>query len=344
MDYRLDTDEFKHYRSPSTILIDGEPLPDVLDKYRKIANTNFDEEDDLYYISALNDVPDLCDLDLSKVNLSSLDFSFITLRNINFDGSALAYTVFSHAFIVDCTFNDTNMPHAIFHNTHILGCKFYNSSLQTSAFIKCTIRNNSFNSTIFAPATKFVGGVLQFNEFTNNIGAIQNSNLFDIDVFSNNISKSAYTSICPSHGGFIGWKVLRRGIASHNGKVTNFGSHPVLLKLYIPADAKRSSSTTIKCRCNKAKVLEMYTITFITTINKAELSKYTGGNSIDSPFNSKEANRTIFTKYTKGEYVYPDSFDEDRWNECSHGIHFFTDILSAINYGSYHYIYEYEFV
>lgn len=339
----MDTDEFKHYRSPSTILIDGEPLPDVLDKYRKIANANFDEEDDLYYLSALN-VPDLCDLDLSKVNLSSLDFSFITLKNINFNGSALSYAVFSHAFIVDCTFNDTNMSHAIFHNTHILGCKFCNSNLQTSAFIDCTIRNNSFNAAIFAPATKFVGGRLEFNEFTNIINAIQNSNLFDITVLSNNLPKSAYTSICPSHGGFIGWKVVKSAIPSHNGEVIHFKIHPVLIKLYIPADAKRSSSTTIKCRCDKAKVLEMYTITFIRAFNKAELSKYTDGNSIDSPFKSYEAHRTIFTKYTKGEYVYPDSFDGDRWNECSHGIHFFTDILSAINYGSYNDIYEYEFV
>ena len=27
--------------------------------------------------------------------------------------------------------------------------------------------------------------------------------------------------------------------------------------------------------------------------------------------------------YKVGETVYPDSFDEDRWNECSNGIHFF---------------------
>ena len=39
-------------------------------------------------------------------------------------------------------------------------------------------------------------------------------------------------------------------------------------------------------------------------------------------------------KYVKGEMVYPDSFDEDRWNECSHGIHFFVNKQDAINYNN----------
>ena len=43
---------------------------------------------------------------------------------------------------------------------------------------------------------------------------------------------------CPSDGAFVGWK-----------KVNN-----ILIKLEIPADAKRSSATTKKCRCDKARV------------------------------------------------------------------------------------------
>ena len=36
--------------------------------------------------------------------------------------------------------------------------------------------------------------------------------------------------------------------------------------------------------------------------------------------------------YKVGELVIPDSFDENRWNECSHGIHFFINKQNAINY------------
>ena len=103
---------------------------------------------------------------------------------------------------------------------------------------------------------------------------------------------------CPSDGEFIGWK-----------KVSN-----KLIRLLIPSDAKRSSSTSNKCRCDKAKVLE------ITDLD--------GSNPITSVIN----NNYIETQYVVGEMVFPDSFDENRWNECSHGIHFFINKQEAINY------------
>ena len=36
--------------------------------------------------------------------------------------------------------------------------------------------------------------------------------------------------------------------------------------------------------------------------------------------------------YTVGEIVKADSWDENRWNECSHGIHFFIDRQSAVDF------------
>ena len=105
---------------------------------------------------------------------------------------------------------------------------------------------------------------------------------------------------CPSDGAFIGWKKVGR----------------YLVKLEIPEDAKRSSATTNKCRCDKAKVLDIVCI------------------SDNHPLNLQEITNTKFTKttYRVGEMVYADSFDEDRWNECSHGIHFFINKQDAINY------------
>ena len=106
---------------------------------------------------------------------------------------------------------------------------------------------------------------------------------------------------CPSDGSFIGWKKVK----------------DVLIKLEIPADAKRSSATTNKCRCEKAKVLGFY------DLNSTELN-------ID-----KIINYVFHTcEYRKGEMVYPDYFDENRWNEYSHGIHFFVNKQDAINYSN----------
>ena len=104
---------------------------------------------------------------------------------------------------------------------------------------------------------------------------------------------------CPSDGAFVGWKKV----------------HNKLIKLEIPEDAKRSSATTYKCRCDKAKVLA------ITDLD--------GQNSIDEIENTSQAHHVL---YKVGEMVYPDSFDDDRWNECSHGIHFFINKQNAIEY------------
>ena len=104
---------------------------------------------------------------------------------------------------------------------------------------------------------------------------------------------------CPEEGSFVAWKKV---------------GDNYLIKLEIPEDAKRSSATTKKCRCNKAKVLE------ITDLFTDE--------NVDEVVN---ANYALCT-YTVGEMAYPDWFDNNRWNECSHGIHFFVNRDDAVNY------------
>ena len=104
---------------------------------------------------------------------------------------------------------------------------------------------------------------------------------------------------CPSDGAFVGWKKVQ----------------DKLIKLLIPEDAKRCSATTYKCRCDKAQVLA------ITSLDEES--------SFDSVTN---VSYTPNIEYKVGEMVYPDKFDEDRWNECSNGIHFFINKQDAINY------------
>ena len=108
---------------------------------------------------------------------------------------------------------------------------------------------------------------------------------------------------CPSDGTFIGWKKVHYKCADY------------LVKLEIPEDARRSSATGTKCRCDKAKVLEISLIGTGATETKIVNESYTPS-----------------VTYKVGEMVYPDSFDDDRFNECSHGIHFFINKQEAIDY------------
>ena len=106
--------------------------------------------------------------------------------------------------------------------------------------------------------------------------------------------------VCPEEDEFIGWK-----------KADNH-----IVKLLIPTDAKRSSSTGRKCRCSKAKVLEIFNLDGTTIAEEREVKS-----NYDNSF-----------IYRVGETVEVVDFDENRWEECAKGIHFFMQRKEAIDY------------
>ena len=114
---------------------------------------------------------------------------------------------------------------------------------------------------------------------------------------------SEYTSFlayqCPIEGSFIGWKKCGRYI----------------VKLKICEDADRSSSTSLKCRCSKAEVLEIQNL---------------DGSSAGITEICSDYNKDFI--YKVGETVEVKDFDKCRWNECSNGIHFFIDRNVAVAY------------
>ena len=109
--------------------------------------------------------------------------------------------------------------------------------------------------------------------------------------------------VCPEEGDFIGWKKAEGN------------ENKVIVKLHIPSDAKRSSATTRKCRCSKAEVIAIY------NLDGTEAEETTCHSDYDNAF-----------IYEVGKTVEVTDFDEDRWNECAKGIHFFINRQEAINY------------
>ena len=107
-----------------------------------------------------------------------------------------------------------------------------------------------------------------------------------------------YNLACPEEGSFIGYKK----------------ANECIIKLLVLEDAKRSSATTTKCRCSKAKVLD------IENIKTGEKLKRVRSN-YDNNF-----------IYRVGQIVTVNDFDDNRWNECSTGIHFFMNRENAIKY------------
>lgn len=115
----------------------------------------------------------------------------------------------------------------------------------------------------------------------------------------------AQTSILPDEGDIIGWK-----------KALALDGAPIIVKLLIPSDAKRSNSTGRKCRANKARILDL---------------QDRQGNSLPPDTTAYSRYDTDFT-YKKGETVHVENFDTNRWNECAPGIHFFITRIEAAEY------------
>lgn len=108
-----------------------------------------------------------------------------------------------------------------------------------------------------------------------------------------------YPIACPESGSFIAYKKA--------------GGY--IVKLQILENAKRSSATSRKCRCDKAKVVAIEnTDGTVATIN------------------SIRSNYDINFVYRVGEVVSVDDFDDNRWIECTTGIHFFITRAEAVGY------------
>ena len=106
---------------------------------------------------------------------------------------------------------------------------------------------------------------------------------------------------CPDSGSFTAWKKA-------NG---------MIVKLLIPEDARRSSATRRKCRCDKAVVLAIETVDGEPAETQSVCSDY----------------RKEFV-YGVGKTVEEPNFSEDRFKECAPGIHFFINRKEAVDYNS----------
>ena len=132
---------------------------------------------------------------------------------------------------------------------------------------------------------------------------LSNADLSNADLSNADLRNADIHINCPEKGSFIGFK-----------KAQTDEEEEVIVELLITEDAKRSSATSRKCRCSKAKVLSITSLDETEQYNEAY-------SSYDNDF-----------IYEVGKTVEPDSFDEDRFDECSNGIHFFITRQEAVDY------------
>lgn len=120
----------------------------------------------------------------------------------------------------------------------------------------------------------------------------------NMDKMLTDLYTTFYPLQCPESGAYIGYKK----------------AHGLIVELENPADAKRSSATSRKCRASKAKVLSI-----------TEKEGNPAGEQVMSDYDSSFV-------YVVGETVEVYDFDNNRWNECAPGIHHFITRREAVIY------------
>ena len=128
---------------------------------------------------------------------------------------------------------------------------------------------------------------------------LRGANLYGANLYGADLRGADCPITCPEEGSFIGLKK----------------ASGCIVKLLILEDAKRSSATGRKCRCDKAKVLS------ITNLDGTECGEI----SVSSDYNKEFI-------YIVGAIVTEPNFEENRFNECAPGIHFFITRQEAVDY------------
>jgi hypothetical protein len=230
---------------------------------------------------------DLFGADLRGANLSNADLRGANLSNANLSNADLRCANLSNADLFGANLRGANLFGA-----NLFGANLRNADLR-DADLRCANLSNADLRGANLSNADLCGANLRGANLSNAdlCGA-------SIDQMMWNIYTVFYPLQCPESGSYIGYKK----------------ASGLVVELEIPADARRSSATSRKCRASKAKVLS------ITDIN---------GNPAGGQVKSNYDPDFV---YTIGETVEVSDFDDDRWNECSTGIHHFITRAEAVIY------------
>ena len=230
---------------------------------------------------------DLSDADLRCANLSDADLCGANLSDADLRGANL-----SDADLSDANLSCANLSDADLRGANLSDADLSDANLRCANLSGADLRGADLRCANLCGANLSDADLRGADLRCANLSC---ANLSDADLCD---AKGCYLS-CPTEGSFIGWKKA----SGH------------IVKLRIPEDARRSSATGHKCRCDKAYVME------IQNMDGTRATEDTVRSDHDQNF-----------VYTVGATVEVPDFDDNRWSECAPGIHFFIDRRAAVEY------------
>ena len=250
---------------------------------------------------------DLFGANLRGANLFGANLRGADLRNADLSNANLSNANLFGAYLRGANLSDANLRGANLFGANLRGADLRGANLRDADLFGANLRNADLRGADLFGAdlrdANLRGANLRGADL---FGAnLRNADLCradlcgaSIDQMMWNIYTVFYPLQCPESGSYIGYKK----------------ASGLVVELEIPADARRSSATSRKCRASKAKVLS------ITDIN---------GNPAGGQVKSNYDPNFV---YAIGETVEVTDFDDNRWNECSTGIHHFITRAEAVIY------------
>ena len=209
----------------------------------------------------------------NKLKQGEKDFTNLILENMNLENYDLSDMNFSHSNFINVNLSNTNFYASELVNVLLDDCNLQRTNLKNTNLERASLRRANLTYADIRGA-KLYAAVLE--------NAILDNIIFD-DKTEN------FRIHCPEQGAFIAYKK---------------GLNNLIIKLLVPSDARRVSSTMNCCRCDKAKVLE--------------IKNFEGTKFFDEAWSTVAENFC----YKLGEWVYAENFNEDRWYDSTGGIHF----------------------
>ena len=237
----------------------------------------------------------LCGADLRGANLTRTFLYRADLRNADLRGAHLMGAYLAEAYLQNADLSGADLYGAHLCRANLADANLTNAELQHtnmsgSYLIDACLSNANLTNVCLLRANLYGAKLYDAN--------LCGTNLCDANLWA---AKDVpfIPMACPDSGSFTGWKKA-------NGHI---------VKLLIPEDARRSSATGRKCRCDKAIVVA------IETLN----GEPAGLDEIASDYDD-----TFI--YKIGETVTVPNFCEDRFKGCAEGIHFFINRQEAVDY------------
>lgn len=282
--------------------MDKDKLKEILEKHEKWLNGQEGGERAVLWHA-----------DLKHVILSHANLRYANLDCTNLDGADLSYTDLHGASLCGAHLYGVDLNFAKLNFANLYGVNLYNANLSYANLDYANLDYASlFSANLYE--VNFRGASMRYAD-------LRRADLFRATIHAANLCGANLSEaknvpfiplVCPSEGAFTGWK---KGLIFDNTTLdVPFG---VIIELEIPADAKRSSATDRKCRCDKALVKS------ITSLD--------GSKSFDIAYSKYD----FSFAYKVGEMVSVNNFEEDRFKECAPGIHFFIERQEAVNYPDY---------